>query len=846
MGSPTLFILMPMILGFTSGVHGQMIHASQNPARLDSNITLSSTFVVTLGSWTFDSDILVIVYPGGANISAAWQDRVEYNPATSALTLRFVQLNDSGEYRLQQFNGHPARLQLEVQAPISAVMVNDAGALAIHTKSFTLTCEVNGLFHQVVWWKDGDVISADNTTGFGTDNKTMTLNPVQLSDGGDYQCWAANAVSNMTSGSYRLMVNYGPMTPEIEGPTSALTGTIVKLNCSSDSQPPSQHSWYFNNTLVSQGSVYFIGPLTANMSGEYTCMASNIVTGKNSSTTTMLHVFEPVTMVSVVGSDPVLNQTFSLTCDARGTVHSITWSYQGMPLYPGGNKNLSMDNAILTFDPVMRSDNGNYRCEASNPHSRRASDNFTLTVSYGPEMATIMGPSVAKAGENITLTCMAASHPPSQYQWFYNNSQVATTPKHVILGSTTDMSGNYTCVASNHVTGLNSSAHWTLVVYESITVVRVASTIPAVEDASHQLKCEVTGFAEQVTWMKEGKPLTADNRTVFHMRTVTFDPLHRNDSGNYKCGAMNPYENKTSASYKLTVNYGPDLPMIYGPSYAETGQSVVFNCLASSYPQSEFSWWFNSSQIGRSPTITFDRVFLNMSGEYTCMASNNVTGKNNTSIKTLSVIETIQSVLVRNSGPPIDQQAFSLTCVVDGPFEDIYWMKDNLSLGMNDSNLQVSNGTDNSTIHFRPLKLRHDGEYQCVAANKVRTYKSPSFELLANYGPLNISITGPDTGKDGTTVTLTCSVDSRPDSHFKWLLPNPLLSINNMPTLSFTATKSIEGTFTCEARNPVSNVTARATKTFTLSGVASAFQLTSQNLVILTVLLSSCLTLMLP
>lgn len=90
----------------------------------------------------------------------------------------------------------------------------------------------------------------------------------------------------------------------------------------------------------------------------------------------------PVTMASIkiAGPQPILNHTFSLICETAGDVESIMWMHLGLPLYADNRRNFSTDNTILTFDPVMFSDNGNYKCSASNPLSSLASDNFMLKV----------------------------------------------------------------------------------------------------------------------------------------------------------------------------------------------------------------------------------------------------------------------------------------------------------------------------------------------------------------------------------------------------------------------------------------------------------------------------------
>lgn len=82
----------------------------------------------------------------------------------------------------------------------------------------------------------------------------------------------------------------------------------------------------------------------------------------------------------------------------------------------------------------------------------------------GPWSTRISGPDVAEVGSNVTLNCSASSQPASQYSWFFQGSKVADgsvyQAKFVLLNS----SGEYTCLAYNNITRINSSAKWNLTV----------------------------------------------------------------------------------------------------------------------------------------------------------------------------------------------------------------------------------------------------------------------------------------------------------------------------------------------------------------------------------------------
>ncbi|XP_068568969.1 carcinoembryonic antigen-related cell adhesion molecule 5-like [Cebidichthys violaceus] len=832
---------------FRCNVSNGVSHESSLPVYLNISYGPSNTTMVIMPMRS--------AYKTGSNITLScsaessplamiqWMvDGVYLNQFGLHLQLERVTESNSGNYQCIFHNTVTLRFSsknamIRIVEPIVAVVVNHTGGPVILHETFSLHCEVTGSVASIQWRRNGQLITADNTTFFDMNNKTLIITQVQHSDNGDYQCQAFNSVSNMTSSPYTVNVNYGPMQPVITGQSMALTGTLETLNCSSDSHPPSRISWYYNGSLVATTSHLVIGPLTLNMSGKYICKAFNNITGTNSTAYTMLTVLAPVTMASIkiVGAQPIQNHTFTLTCETAGGVESITWMYGWYPLYADNTRNLSMDNATLTFDPVMSSDNGNYQCVASNPLSSFSSQIFALEVIYGPKMPSIMGPNAAKTGDNATFSCYASSDPPSSYKWFFNDSLVANMSDYVTPPLTKDMSGMYTCMAFNNITGKNSTAYTMLTVFDPLKYVHVETPMnPAIEGYSYQLTCNVTGPVKHVYWMKNGEPLREDNKTVFSVdnKTVTFNPLEYNDTGHYQCMAINALWNMTSPPYMLLVNFGPKTPMIHGPAFAETGQYAVFHCSAMSMPPSQFSWWFNGSKVANSSVFTTAVLSLNMSGEITCMAYNNVTGKNVTKSKMLTVIEAIGSVMIRNNTVPINSENFTLTCDVTGPYDMIYWMKDNMHLNMTHSvaDPHMSYHIENNSLHFTPLTLHNEGTYQCVATNQAGPHISPKYMLLVNYGPLSVKIAGPYLTKHGLYVSLTCSADSRPDCDFHWFLNyESSAAVMTGSVITFLATKENEGNYTCKARNPVTNITMYQTQAFPVADHASALRFPSQG-----------------
>ncbi|MEQ2236887.1 hypothetical protein ILYODFUR_017195, partial [Ilyodon furcidens] len=137
-------------------------------------------------------------------------NEVYLNRSSFQLDLQNVKESNSGIYKCVSYNPVTMRsssntTEIRVMDPVTAVVIINNGGPAIVDKTFTLRCEVTGPFVSIQWWKNDILIVPDNRAVFG--NKTLTLNPVQISDDGLYKCYAFNLVSNMTSSPFAVEVN---------------------------------------------------------------------------------------------------------------------------------------------------------------------------------------------------------------------------------------------------------------------------------------------------------------------------------------------------------------------------------------------------------------------------------------------------------------------------------------------------------------------------------------------------------------------------------------------------------------------------------------------------------------
>ncbi|KAG9337730.1 hypothetical protein JZ751_028227 [Albula glossodonta] len=217
--------------------------------------------------------------------------------------------------------------------------------------------------------------------------------------------------------------------------------------------------------------------LTLGDIGRYTVsMVPNIGDALNGETT--LKVYEKISGAEITGpSEPLIAGSSSANLSyqaAAGTSISREWLKDDQPLSPSNRITFSEDKSSVSISPVESSDNGEYQCRLSNPVSTDTA-RHTLTVNYGPQDVVIngtnTGESTAEVNSRVTLKCSAVSLPPANFLWLVNGTERAEKSIFTIEKFTPYDAGNYTCVASNDVTGLKVSAKHSVKGSSSIQVV---------------------------------------------------------------------------------------------------------------------------------------------------------------------------------------------------------------------------------------------------------------------------------------------------------------------------------------------------------------------------------------
>ncbi|XP_027713955.1 carcinoembryonic antigen-related cell adhesion molecule 1 isoform X2 [Vombatus ursinus] len=462
----------------------------------------------------------------------------------------------------------------------------------------------------------------------------------------------------------------------VPNPPYGTVGSSVILDIQGLSQQPPSYTWYRKAVIPSNRIAFYHvanGQLTAsdsrlNVSSNGSLSISNLTLSDTDDY--FVQLFDPTSSeivtaqghLAVYGSlsKPTISSTnmapvenkdnVSLTCQSESQeVTYLVWSINQSS--PAGDRIvLSPDNRTLTIINVTREDQGPYECEIQNPVSVNRSDPFTLNIVYGPDTPVIVptDPNYP-VGANLELLCSGDSNPPAQYTWFFNGILTVSTPQLSILNVSLNHTGTYSCIASNSVTGLSSSKDINITVSETASKPTItANSTNVMENSTLVFTCNTEHEGMNILWFFNNKSLSlnegqylSDGDLILTVKNVT-----RKHAGSYQCEIWNPISSNRSDPLEVTVNYGPD-DILFSPSPAGDEIRVIFQqsltlvCQVESYPPAQYEWRVN---VTVSPEFTnntyiIQNVSWEDSGQYTCLAWNNVTELSVSKAVTVRVIE---------------------------------------------------------------------------------------------------------------------------------------------------------------------------------------------------------------
>ncbi|XP_060516307.1 contactin [Cylas formicarius] len=296
-----------------------------------------------------------------------------------------VNIEDEGEYVCRAYNDRMSienGVILNIQAePNFTIPLTDK---YIDKKSELIwTCEAFGIPDvNYTWWKDGrQLLMRDlDPTRFNIRDNVLTINYLNdETDPGMYQCRATNTLKTKYSSAQLRVLAFSPSFKKnpLESETYAAENGNITIKCNPEAAPRPRFVWRKDGIEIGSGGhrrIYengnlFIGPVSRDDDGIYTCIASNeLGVAESQGRLIVLRgpriVESPLqSVVTVVGHNVDL-QCYAVTDEILDIAY--IWTHNHMRIRDTDIKNsngrLRIDGGYLRIPNITFADSGEYEC----------------------------------------------------------------------------------------------------------------------------------------------------------------------------------------------------------------------------------------------------------------------------------------------------------------------------------------------------------------------------------------------------------------------------------------------------------------------------------------------------
>ncbi|XP_051955803.1 V-set and immunoglobulin domain-containing protein 10-like 2 [Xyrauchen texanus] len=511
-------------------------------------------------------------------------------------------------------------------------------------------------------------------------------------------------------------------------------------------------------TVISNSASLSIEKLPMAAEGVYTCQAlyDTAEGAKLYYYYVHLRVLVPVTKPYILMSDPSpVEGTFvTMRCGMENGTGPINYIWE-QESRDGQFTTMakSNDNNLFNVTEVTRNHTGWYRCIASNQVNEQRSDRIWLDIIFGPDLPQIdVTPySVTERGysalerETVSLLCQASSNPPSQYVWFYNNSQVYSGPQFTITKILRMHTGFYACLAQNTYLNTRSKKTITLTVYYPPEGAPTCSILPVNNYFDLALRCIWEGGVPPASLRWSPYVFGDESEGVTNITKIQTGPETKNNSL-FICQGSHVAQNEiSSCSARAWMPSGEPKCSAYA---TRNNEYLMLSCSwEGGFPRA-LLWWASSSgdmqgTSEQNANILVLRSSATYSGKaFVCHGKHPLAQEIKQCVLKLEapVLVTQRSMMSVYEGSDVQ-----LTCILSKnyPVTEITWynnlkqqvdsipMKYILDRAATWTNLTVRE-TDSET---------DSGQYWCSATNAVGGAEIPIMLMVKRYPmPPNITI----------------------------------------------------------------------------------------------------------
>ncbi len=717
--------------------------------------------------WQFDDGSGYVALNNGAHISGSGS--IVSGIATTSLVITNIQPADEGFYRCVLNGGTDFSNSALVTVYNSITIVsNPLDKQRCIGDPVTFSVSATGDINQYQWYNSLGAIGGANSSSY-------TIPAVNVGHADSYYCIveALGTCADETSASAELVVN---------DPTVLNSGPVDQLLCEGASTTLSvdatgsnlAYQWYFDSNILADGGaisgsqekdLVISNALTTN-EGNYYC---EIVGSCGTETTVPVNVTvdDATTIITQpISRSKCIGDQVQFSIVAEGTNLSYQWYHNGVSM------GAAAQNPVLTINPIIVGDDGNYYCEitSGNGCGDITSNAATLTLYETTAIVASPADETICEGASTTLTASATGGNLT-YIWIRDNDTLSNganlngvnTANLEIIDATLAETGTYWCSVTGFCgpTVLTTPATITVDPSTLITTQPISSEI--CEGDSKLFIVEADGIDLTYDWRLDGGSIGVATSQL------TIDPVTLLNDGIYTCfvSSNNGCGDVLTTPATLTVhettiiNSSPlDRTECEGANTTFTVDAVGGNL--------QYQWIKDGvtvlSDVGNisganTKDLLITGVTLADDGVYTCEVSGSCGDLiSDPAELTVNPITNITSSPVSKTRCEGTSVTFYVTAT--GSNLTYQWQKGatDLNAGVQPSGSTVSNETT-SALTITNLALLDEGSYRCVVIGDCGVQNTdPAILTMYENTAINTQPTG-GIYCEGDEVTLNVASD---------------------------------------------------------------------------------------
>ncbi|VVC38056.1 Hypothetical protein CINCED_3A025894, partial [Cinara cedri] len=727
-------------------------------------------------SWEVDSKIIMIPRTGQLRIA-----NVEENDLRHSYTCRIVNkltgfTQESSTFGRIYFESNRTMAPWSKSNDITIHLVKQGDHLL-------LPCDVYGFPPPKVTWSSESstmVVTADASAAKGRPKTPMNflrMRSVQRSDGGNYTCTAKNIAG------YKSLHHLVIVTPEMSAhvlPALAEieSGRYVSFTCITSANDDNQIVTWLKDGVPRESSTSTPPTYTLNIDsvqkedqGMYQCVVSNKLNNEmaHSFAELRLSASKPTFKYKFIGHLLKPGPDVSLKCIAIGTpTPQITWKFDGNEVSPSEMR-ISVSQYVTEIGDVVShfniskvqvEDGGVYECIVTNK-AGQVSHSAKLQI-YGDPMAKKTPKIIARAGQQLQMTCPISGYPIFNINWEKDNKKllagkslnnkrykVFTNGSILIenIQKKTDQ-GTYYCEASNDKNKVKASIEVTVIEPPHIHPFMIGEGYHEGGRVGWQCFLTKGDGPLKIQWLKDNQlldPTAAPPLSVTYQNqyssSVAIEHIQLAHEGNYTCRASNPV---------ATVEHTVKLTVLVPPEWTIEPKDVMkvirddrveVNCSASGHPKPKMKWKKGTSKdsdqfndvvdnVTSDGTLIISRVTKKHEGLYMCEANNDV-GSPIFSYIRINVQDLPHIILPNTKYTSIKGGGVSMACEATGdqPIH-ISWIKGSVQLNYKSANLRYNveemytETSVKSKLIITKISSSDAGRYVCIAENSLGKHEA--------------------------------------------------------------------------------------------------------------------------